>query len=146
MKETIDRSVWINYFNAFTRRNHSRPTRLEVFGENGGQKEECGLPFAGISLERGNGAPSIVIMFGARNGNTLRHLTHVIENVREIAPKRGLDGQDQALEIEDGQGEKSLLRFERQPISAPNSPSEWSWCKSPFEFLSSINLPPPSVQ
>ena len=33
MKENIDRSVWINYFNAFTRRNHSRPTRLEVFGE-----------------------------------------------------------------------------------------------------------------
>src|SRR5438046_4060267 len=63
MKENIDRSVWINYLNEFTRRNNSRPTRLEVFGENGAQEEERGLPFAGISLERGNGRPSIAMMF-----------------------------------------------------------------------------------
>jgi len=118
MKETIDRSVWINYFNAFTRRNHSRPTRLEVFGENGGQKEECGLPFAGISLERGNGAPSIVIMFGALKADEPSHLTHVIENVHEITPKRGLDGRDEALQITGAQGEKSLLRFEPQSLIA----------------------------
>ena len=40
MKDYIDRSVWTNYLNEFTKRNHSRPTRLEVFGENGAQEEE----------------------------------------------------------------------------------------------------------
>ena len=143
MKETIDRSVWINYFNEFTRRNNSRPTRLEVFGENGAQQEECGLPFAGISLERGNGAPSIAIMFSGRNGHTPPHLTHVIKNVQEITPKRGLDGSDEALEIVDSQGEKSLLRFEPQPMISANSNRKRSLYKSPFEFLSSIRLPPP---
>jgi hypothetical protein len=145
MKENIDRSVWINYLNEFTKRNNTRPTRLEVFGENGAQEEERGLSLAGISLERGNGAPSIAIMFSARNGYASPHLTHVIENVREITPKQGPDGRDEALEIVDSQGEKSLLRFEPQPMISANSSSEWSWCKSPFEILSSIKLPPPPV-
>ena len=118
MKDYIDRSVWINYFNEFTRRNQMRPTQLEVFGENGAQEEERGLPFAGISLERGNGAPSIAIMFGPRNGDTPPHLTHVIENVQEITPKRGLDGGDEALQIISAQGETSLLRFEPHSLIA----------------------------
>ena len=121
MKEKIDRSVWINYFNEFTRRNHSRPTRLEVFGELGAQEKERGLPFAGISLERGNDGPSIEIMLGARKGDTPPHLTHVIENVREITPKRGLDGCDEVLEIVDSQDEKNVLSFEPQPRIVANS-------------------------
>lgn len=145
MKENIDRSVWINYFNEFTRRNQSRPTQLEVFGENGAQREERGLPFAGISLERGNGAPNVEVMFGGNGAVEPRHLTHVILNVQQITPKRGLDGRDEALEIVDNQGEKSLLRFERQSMTPARNTSEWSWCKSPFEFLSSINLPQSST-
>lgn len=143
MKEKIDRSVWINYFNEFTRRNQSRPTRLEVFGEMGAQEQEHELSLAGISLERGNGMPAVEIMFGEPNGVAPRHLTHVIENVREITPKRGFDGRDEALEVVDSHGEKNLLTFE--PADVRNGQQEWSWCKSPFEFLSTINLPPPRV-
>jgi Family of unknown function (DUF5335) len=134
MKENIDRSVWINYFNEFSRRNHARRTRLEVFGENGAQVEECGLPFAGITLERGNGPLSIEIMLGDQP----RHLTRLVENVRDITPKRGSDGCDEALAIVDAQGATNLLRFEPKP-------GEWSFCKSPFSFLSTITLPPPPV-
>jgi hypothetical protein len=111
MKENLDRSVWINYFNEFTRRNQSRATQLEVFGENGAQAEARGLPFAGIALEQINGAPSVEIMFGG-DGIEPRHLTRVIGNVQRITPKRGLDGRDEALEIIDGEGEKNLLRFD----------------------------------
>ncbi|MDX6528995.1 MAG: hypothetical protein QOH41_1285 [Blastocatellia bacterium] len=146
MKENIDRSVWISYLIEFSKRNNSRPTRLEVFGENGAQEEEHGLPFAGISLERGNGTPSIAIMFSARNGDTPSHLTHIIENVQEITPKRGLDGGDEALEIVDSQGEISLLRFEPQPMISANSNRDWSGYKSPFEVLSSIRLPQPPAR
>ncbi len=113
MKENIDRSVWINYFNEFTRRNHLRPTRLEIFGELGAQEEERGLPFAGIALDTdGRALPSVEIMFGGHDAMEPRHLTHVIANVQEITPKRGLDGRDVALEIISAQGEISLLRFE----------------------------------
>jgi Family of unknown function (DUF5335) len=136
MNENLDRSVWINYFDEFTRRNHARRTRLEVFGEHGAQVEECGLLFAGINLERGNGAPSVEIMLGKHDPLRPRHLTHVVDNVRDITPKRGPDGRDQALAIVDSQGKTSLLRFE--PVA-----DEWSFCKSPFSLLNSITLPPP---
>jgi Family of unknown function (DUF5335) len=113
MNDAIDRSVWINYFDEFNRRNQSRPTKLEVFGENGAQIEERGLPLAGISFNRSNREPTLEIIFGGRD--VLRpHLTHVIENVQYITPKRGPDGRDEALEIV-GAGETSLLRFE-QPL------------------------------
>jgi hypothetical protein len=118
MKEDLDRSVWINYFNEYTRRNKSRPTQLEVFGENGAQKEEHGLPFAGISLERGDGAPTIEIMLGSEGAVQSSHLTHVISSVQHITPKRGLDGRDEALEIIGAHGETSLLRFEPQAMIA----------------------------
>lgn len=112
MKETIDRSVWTNYFNEFTRRNRSRLTRLEVFGEMGAQEQEHGLPLVGISLERGNDRPSVEIMFGAIDGAARPRLSHFIENVQGIMPKRGPDGRDEALEIVDSQGEKNLLTFQ----------------------------------
>ena len=117
MRENIDRSVWINYFNEFTRRNQSRPTIFEVFGELGAQAEERGLRFAGIALDTDNRAlPSVEIMLGGHDAMESRHLTHVIANVREITPKRGLDGRDEALEIISAQGETSLLRFEPQAM------------------------------
>ena len=118
MNENLDRSVWINYFNEFTRRNYSRPTQLEVFGENGAQRAERGLSFAGISLERGNGSPAIEIMLGGVERPLTRHLTHVISDVKQITPKRGLDGRDEALEIVSAEGETSLLRFEPQTMIA----------------------------
>lgn len=119
MKENIDRSVWINYFNEFTRRNQSRPTRLEVFGELGAQEQERGLPFAGIALDTVSGVlPSVEIMLGGHDAIEPRHLTHVIANVREITPKRGLDGRDEVLEIITAQGETSLLRFEPRAMIA----------------------------
>ena len=113
MKENIDRSVWTNYFNEFTRRNQSRPTRLEVFDELGAQEEERGLPFAGIALDTvGRALPSVEIMFGRRDAIEPRHLTHVIAKVQKITPKRGLDGRDEALEIISAEGSRNLLRFE----------------------------------
>ena len=52
MNENLDPGIWADYFNEFTRRNQSRPTKLEVFGEAGAQEEERGLPFNGISLDQ----------------------------------------------------------------------------------------------
>lgn len=111
MQENIDRNVWTNYFGEFTKRNQSRLTRLEVFGENGAQEEELGLPFAGISVEGGKDAPSVQIMLGGHDPHQSQHLTHVIANVTHITPKRGPDGRDEALEIVDAHGETSLLAF-----------------------------------
>lgn len=116
MNEKLDQVEWARYFNEFTKRNQSRPTKLEVFGEAGAQEEERGLPFTGISFEQQNGTSRVEIMLGDGSGS--RHLTHVISNVHQITPKLGLDGRDEALEIVNGEGETSLLHFERQTMIA----------------------------
>lgn len=112
MTDVFDQGAWVGYLTEFTKRNLSRPTQLEVFGENGAQKEERGLLFAGISMDRVQGKPNIEIMF-RRDGTD--HLTHIILDVRGVTPKRAPDGRDEALEIVDGDGETSLLRFESLP-------------------------------
>lgn len=116
MNEKLDHVYWANYFNEFTKRNQSRPTKLEVFGDAGAQEEEHGLPFTGISIEEQDGTPRVQIMLGDESGP--RHLTHVVSNVRQITPKLGLDGRDEALEIVSAEGETSLLRFEPQAMLA----------------------------
>ncbi len=118
MKQNLDRSEWAKYFEDFNRRNQSRPTLLEVFGENGAQQEEHGLPFAAISVTRGSGSPALEIMFGSRQAADSNRLTHVIRNVRQITSKLGFDGRDEALEIVGDDGEISLLRFETHPMIA----------------------------
>jgi hypothetical protein len=113
MKENLERSTWGSYLDEFTRRNQSRPTKLEIFGEFGAQEEEHGLPFVGIALDADSRAlPSVEIMLGRPGVSAQPHLTHVIANVKEITPKRGPDGNDEALEIISAQGETNLLRFE----------------------------------
>jgi hypothetical protein len=143
MNDNFDRSVWIPFFTEFTKRNQSRPTVLEVFGDNGAQTEERGLPFVGISLDQKNGSPSLEIMLGGHDSIDPRHLTHVIANVRDVTPKRGLDGRDEALAVIDESGEMSLLRFEPKLKVKESERREWSFCQSPFNVLSSITLPPP---
>jgi hypothetical protein len=114
MKENIDRSVWINYFNEFSQRNQSRPTRLQMFGELGAQEQEHGLPFEGITMTNTGILPSVEIMLGGRDADWSRHLTHVSPEVQEITPKRSPDGRDEALEIVSGKGYRNLLCFERE--------------------------------
>ena len=114
MKENIDRSVWINYFNEFSRRNQSRPTRLEMFGELGAQEQEHGLPFEGITMRNAGSLACVEIMLGGGDADRTKHLTHVIPEVEQITPKVGLDGRDEALEIVSGEGYRNLLCFERE--------------------------------
>src|SRR5581483_10683600 len=65
------------YFREFSKRNHARPTRLEIFGELGAQSEESHLPLGGISVENtGKDAPRIEIMLGGNSLIDPRHLTH----------------------------------------------------------------------
>jgi hypothetical protein len=113
MQNDIERSSWPNYFREFTKRNLSRPTKLETFGEVGAQREEQHLPFGGISLEdTGKDAPRIEIMLGGGTRADPRHLTHTIRHVTRIAVKRGDDERDEAMEMETSDGTKTLLRFE----------------------------------
>ncbi len=122
MKDTIEREGWARYLTQFNKRNVSRPTWLQVFGEAGAQSEEQGLPLAGISLEeKGANAPRVQIMLGGHDAIETRHLTHMISNVERLTPKVGTDGRDEAIEFVDNQGEASLLIFKHRARMAAHA-------------------------
>ena len=114
MKDEINREAWAEYFKQFGKRNQGRPTKLEILGELGAQREEQHLPLSGISVEdTGKDTPRVEIMLGDE-GVGGRHLTHTIARVGRVLQKLGPDGRDEAIEFEDGAGGKTILLFEAQ--------------------------------
>ena len=115
MPDEIKRSEWVAFFTEFNKRNHGRPTTLQVLGEIGAGAEERNLPFLGIDVEKkGPDSPSVHIMLGGAAAGT-PHLTHTLARVRRVLQKIGDDGADDALEIEDGNGTRTILQFTRLP-------------------------------
>src|SRR5215475_1264088 len=101
----IERAEWASFFDKFSKRNQSRATRLETFGDLGAQEEEQNLPLNGISVEEtGAHAPLIEIMLGGVSPSDERHLTHTIERAARVITKTSADGHDEAIEIEDSDG------------------------------------------
>jgi hypothetical protein len=122
MKDNLEREVWASYLTQFNKRNQSRPTWLQVFGEAGAQSEEQGLPLVGISIEeKGADAPRVQIMLGGHDAIETRHLTHMISNVERVTPQVGTDGRDEAIEFIDRQGEASLLIFRHRATMAAHA-------------------------
>lgn len=114
----IEHNQWAAYFKEFNRRNRWRPTQLVMLNEAGAQEEEeRSMPLVGISLEADlEGSLRLHIMLGDESVTDPRRQTYTITGVKRVIPKCSVGGQDEALEIEDEQGEKNLLRFEPLPI------------------------------
>jgi len=115
MKDNIATTAWANYLAEFNKRNNSRPTWLQVFGEAGAQSQEQGLQLTGISLEnKGANAPRVQIMLGGIDAANRSHLTHAISNLKRMTIQIGTDGRDKSIEFVDQQGEASLLIFKHR--------------------------------
>jgi hypothetical protein len=125
MQGEIEQNRWKTFLDEFSERNRRRPTRLEVIGaEVGAQEEEKYLPLVGVSFEpKGSAAGSVEIILGAETADDPRHVTHTVPNVRRIVPLVGLKGLEDGLGVEDGDGGKTLLRFEALP-ELPDTTSE----------------------
>jgi hypothetical protein len=105
-----------SFFDDFSRRNQARLVSVEIFGEFGAQKEVKKMPLSGIVYESDKRDSSFLeIMFEDRRIKGGTHLTHFIPNIQNISPKKYDDGCDEALEIKDSEGNKTLLVFERLP-------------------------------
>jgi hypothetical protein len=113
----IERDQWKTYLDEFSKRNQSRPTRLEVIGiEIGAQEEAEMLPLSGVSFEpKGAAAGSVEIILGGQTAADPRHLTHTAPNVRRIVPITGHESVEDGLGIEDAEGTKTLLLFKVLP-------------------------------
>src|SRR6266550_4515313 len=121
----IERDQWKTFLDEFSQRNKLRATRLEVVGEMGTQEEEEHLPLLGISFEeKGSAEGSIEIILGGETAADERHIDHVVSNVEKIAPLIGTTSLEEGLGIEDKDGTKTLLLFERLPeLAEETSPA-----------------------
>jgi hypothetical protein len=127
MSGFIEQDQWKSFLDEFSKRNKSRATRLEVVSELGDQQEEEYLPLLGVSLEsKGSAAGSVEIFLGGETAADERHVEHIVNNVQRIAPLIGLTGLEDGLGLEDQEGGKTLLLFERLPElpeATPESPA-----------------------
>ncbi len=117
MQGEIQPEQWHTYLDQFSKRNGGRVAGLQVISEELGTQQEAEmLPFEGITLEtKGSLASSVEIMLGGTGPTDGRNLTHTITKVRRIVPKTGADGRDDGLEIEGGDGAKTILIFKALP-------------------------------
>lgn len=117
MKElTVQQTEWKRFFDDFSKRNQTRLVSVEILNEFGAQTEVKKMPFSGIVFETDKANSSFLeIMFGNRRRGENNHLTHFIPNVRDVFPKQAFDGCDEALEVIDAEGNKTLLTFEKLP-------------------------------
>jgi hypothetical protein len=127
MSGFIEQDQWKSFLDEFSKRNQLRATRLEVVSELGDQREEEYLPLVGVSFEsKGSAAGSVEIILGGETAADERHLEHMVNNVQRIAPLIGLTGLEDGLGLEDQDGGKTLLLFERLPElpeATPESPA-----------------------
>ena len=123
----IEQDQWKSFLDEFSKRNQLRATRLEVVSELGDQQEEEYLPLVGVSFEsKGSAAGSVEIILGGETAADERHVEHIVNNVQRIAPLIGLTGLEDGLGLEDQEGGKTLLLFERLPElpeATPESPA-----------------------
>lgn len=119
MRNKIASARWQTNLKAFGERNNMRPTRLEVLGRNREMDSdfwlEDGLLLAGIDLDM-DGSPSIEIMLQAPVGTTKNHMTHTVTGVKRVELET-TDGRDEGLEIEDGEGAITIMRFETEALN-----------------------------
>jgi hypothetical protein len=120
----IEHNQWAAYFKEFNLRNRWRLTTLVVLnGADTQKEEERGMPLVGLSLEADHeGAVRLHIMLGDESVTDPRRQTYTITGVKRVIPKCSVGGRDEALEIEDEQGEKNLLWFEPSPIVCETRP------------------------
>ncbi len=72
------------------------------------------LALEGVTFESNRSdASGIEIMLGGTSAADMRHLTHTVTQVRRIVPKKGVDGREDALEIESEDGTKTILIFKQ---------------------------------
>lgn len=114
MSETFEITNWIEYFKDFTEMNMGRPSRLELLGELGAEKETSKFPINGVDVElEGEGGPKVQLMFGGPDGEFV-HFTHTVRNVDKIYA-RGDFATPSALDFESKDGSKTILTlFEKK--------------------------------
>jgi hypothetical protein len=109
MIKIVEPQEWDTFLNAFTERNHGRRARFEIFGPNGGFKEEEQEGnFASISID-GN---TVTVVRRYYKHGELATMTDELKNVRGISVQYDTDNSEDMLEFTDEKGGMTTLHFE----------------------------------
>lgn len=112
----IARDHWASFFDSLTYLHVDEPVSIEVLRTDiGAQLQVDDLPLDGITAELRGPRATIIISAG---NDPARHLAHVIADPVSVRLARGSSGEDEALEIVDGDRTVTLVFFD--------APKGWS--------------------
>jgi Family of unknown function (DUF5335) len=120
LKIHADRSI--PYLAEFTRENRGAHARLEIVGadkEVGYQVETENRPFDGISADVKDRERTVWIAFGSTASD---HMTHGVQGATVIRMAPATDNTGPVLEIEAGDGTKTILELTKPEAYALPSP------------------------
>jgi hypothetical protein len=105
----IPRKAWAERLNQFTAVHDGWLVSVDVLSPDlGAQRQIDNLPLLGVSADRIDHDGTVAVSVSRAGAG---HLTHLIREVTRIYVERTDDGADAALQIESGDGTKTIVRF-----------------------------------
>jgi hypothetical protein len=110
----IAQSEWTAFLDAFSKEHQGlTATVLVVSPDVGAQEAAQGLPFVGISADRkGSAKDSITILLGTEADD---HAEHRVASATHVWVKADGESPNDTLEIEAGDGSKTILQLHAVP-------------------------------
>ena len=109
MINAIEPQEWATFLTAFTMRNRGRRARFEIFGPNGGFKEEEqeGV-FESVSIEGG----TVTVIRKYKKHDQDENMTDELTNIRGVAIQYDTDHSEDMLQFTDDKNAMTTLHFE----------------------------------
>jgi hypothetical protein len=96
--------AWEEYLRFYNKKNKGRCTRLGIFENGEDYWIESGLALSNIETDRQTDGVGMTIILG--------NYTHAIRDVRSLALRFSLAADEDGVDITDGEGRVTTLRFE----------------------------------
>jgi hypothetical protein len=108
----LPRNTWGAYFDELSRGLATVRASVEVEGpEIGAQVEEEGLELNGITYDHGDD----ILVVGLSPGGAAETLEHIVSSPRRIEVVSGEDLLPATIDVQDGEGNRTLLRLSTAP-------------------------------
>lgn len=109
MIKMVEPQEWETFLNSFSIRNRGRRARFEIFGPNGGLKEEQQEgKFKSISID----GKTVTVTRHYQKQNQDSTMTDDLKSIRGIAVQYDTDKSEDMLQFTDDKGGMTTLHFE----------------------------------
>ena len=98
-------ATWVEFLRLYSEKNKERKTRLGVFEGSDDYWIESDLPLTAIDIDPRSDGPGVTIILG--------NYTHAVRNARSLAFRFSFEGDEDGVDILDGEGKATILRFEK---------------------------------